>query len=293
MVKVMTDLTFSLSDVTLEARSWGDPSSPLALLLHGFPDTADTFRFLGPHLAERGYYAVAPFMRGYAPSSVSLTNNYQLAALANDANRIHELLGANESAVLIGHDWGAAATYPALSAEPSRWRRGITMAVPPIAVTGNAFMTFSQLQSSWYMFFFQNALADVVVPLNDYDFINQLWAQWSPGYEANEDLARVKASLLAPENLAAALGYYRAMFGRSELIDPSLRHVQDAMLGVPPMPVLYLHGENDGCFKVSSLSDPTDYLSEGSIFDVVPATGHFLHLEDPERVHEAIDRFLS
>ncbi|NCU86832.1 MAG: alpha/beta hydrolase, partial [Actinobacteria bacterium] len=44
----------------------------LALLLHGFPDTANTWRHLMPKLAEAGYRAVAPFMRGYAPSAVPL-----------------------------------------------------------------------------------------------------------------------------------------------------------------------------------------------------------------------------
>ena len=43
---------------------------PLALCLHGFPDSAWTWRHLLPALADAGYRAVAPFMRGYAPTSV-------------------------------------------------------------------------------------------------------------------------------------------------------------------------------------------------------------------------------
>ena len=43
---------------------------PLALCLHGFPDSPHTWRHLLPALAAQGYRAVAPFMRGYAPTSV-------------------------------------------------------------------------------------------------------------------------------------------------------------------------------------------------------------------------------
>jgi pimeloyl-ACP methyl ester carboxylesterase len=45
-------------------------SGPLALCLHGFPDSADTWRHLLPALAGAGFHAVAPFMRGYAPTAV-------------------------------------------------------------------------------------------------------------------------------------------------------------------------------------------------------------------------------
>ena len=45
---------------------------PLALCLHGFPDTAHTWRHLLPALAEMGYRAVAPFTRGYAPTSLAV-----------------------------------------------------------------------------------------------------------------------------------------------------------------------------------------------------------------------------
>ena len=120
---LMTTFTLDLNDVTLDCETYGPQDGPLVLCLHGFPDTRHTFRYLAPHLAAKGHRVVVPSMRGYAPSSISKTNNYQLATVANDANRLHELLGGDERAVIIGHDWGAAATYPATAAEPERWHR--------------------------------------------------------------------------------------------------------------------------------------------------------------------------
>lgn len=140
---LMTTIDLNLDDVTLSCETRGPDDGPLALCLHGFPDTRHTFRFLAPHFAARGYRVVVPSMRGYAPCSVSRTDNYQVVTLANDANRMHEVLGGDGRAVLIGHDWGAFATYAATDAEPDRWRRAVTMAVPPSAVMGKSFLSFS------------------------------------------------------------------------------------------------------------------------------------------------------
>src|SRR5437660_10618025 len=89
-----------------------DRDGPLALCLHGFPDTAWGWRYLLPELAAAGYRAVAPFLRGYAPTSVPADGRYQVGALASDAIALHDALGGDERAVLIGHDWGAMTPYP-------------------------------------------------------------------------------------------------------------------------------------------------------------------------------------
>jgi len=80
-------------------------SGPLALCLHGFPDTAHTWRHLLPVLAGAGFHAVAPFMRGYAPSAVPGDGDYRVGALIADAVALHQVLGGDGDAVLIGHDW--------------------------------------------------------------------------------------------------------------------------------------------------------------------------------------------
>src|SRR5437870_13819031 len=86
----------------------GPPDGPLALCLHGFPDSAWTWRHLLPALADSGFRAVAPFMRGYAPTSIPEDGHYYPAALSSDACSLHEALGGDANAVLIGHARGAA-----------------------------------------------------------------------------------------------------------------------------------------------------------------------------------------
>jgi pimeloyl-ACP methyl ester carboxylesterase len=268
-------------------------TGPLALCLHGFPDSAWGWRHLLPDLAGAGYRAVAPFMRGYAPTEVPADGRYQTAALSLDAIELHEALGGGDDAVIIGHDWGAMATYGAANAAPDRWAKVVAAAVPPAGAMGAGFLQYAQLRRSWYMFFFQSPMADLVVPMNDLEFIDHLWEDWSPGHDASADLLRVKACLGDPANLSAALGYYRATLGEG-FKDPELDDLQNAGSAPTVQPTLYLHGRNDGCVGAELAESAGAFLShEASRVEVLDGVGHFLHLEDPDRVNGLIIDFLD
>ena len=272
----------------------GPADGPLALCLHGFPDTAHTYRHLLPELAGAGYRAVAPFLRGYAPTGIPADGRYSSAALALDAVRLHEVLGGGSDAVLIGHDWGAIAAYPAASAAPDRWRRLVTMAVPPGPAMGGM-LRYDQIKRSFYMWFFQLPLADFIVPANDHEFIARLWEDWSPGYDAKVDVDHVRAALGDPANVAAAIGYYRATFGTGPKLppDPEVAAIEAASGGLPPQPLLYLHGHDDGCLGAELAAAAEPLLTGDSTMVMVPGAGHFLHLERPDEVNRHILDFLA
>jgi len=266
----------------------------LALLLHGFPDTPQTWRHLMPELASMGYRVVAPFMRGYAPSAVPADGCYQTAMLARDANALHEKLGGNGESIIIGHDWGAPSCYGAAIDAPTRWRKVVGLAVPPTAALGMAFVqNLEQIKKSWYMFFFQHGLADLVVGANNHAFIEMLWRDWSPGYDASFELESIRRSLAEPKNLQAALGYYRATLGDGYR-DPQLGELQNQITsGVPTQPMLYLHGANDGCIGVDVVESAKKIAPANVKFEVVSASGHFLQLEQPKVVNKLICDFLA
>jgi pimeloyl-ACP methyl ester carboxylesterase len=289
---VANQSSVSANGVEFSYLTMGD--GPLALCLHGFPDTAATWRHLMPALAAAGYRAVAPWMRGYAPTAVPADGAYQTGALATDAVALHEALGGDGDAVIIGHDWGAFATYGAAALAPERWRRVVAMAVPPAAALMGGMLSPVQVKRSWYIWFFQMAgLPEMVVPTDDFAFIADLWADWSPGYDADDDVAGVAAALSDPANLAAAIGYYRAMFDtsthRSEYAD-----AQAATQLPTPQPTLYLHGADDGCLGVEMVSAAAAALpAEGSRVEVVDGAGHFLQLERPAKVNALVIDFLA
>lgn len=289
-------MTIHQGDVTAGSLRFGyleAGDGPLAVCLHGFPDSAWGWQHLLPALADAGYRAVAPFMRGYSPTEVAPDGVYQTGALAHDACRLHEALGGGPDAIVIGHDWGAPAAYGAANLEPERWRRVVGAAVPPGGALAQAFTSYDQLQRSWYMFFFQHALADAVVPMDDMAFIDRLWDDWSPGFDATAAAARAKDALRDPANLTAALGYYRATLGDGPR-DPALADAQAATGRIPEQPLLYLHGVDDGCIGIDVVAGvPAELTDEASRMVVVDGAGHFLQLEQPDLVNALILDFLA
>ena len=265
----------------------GPDDGPLALCLHGFPDTAWTYRHLLPQLAASGFRAVAPYMRGYAPTAVPGDGLYQTGALVADSCGLHDALGGDERAVIIGHDWGASATYGAAVHAPDRWRRVVTMAVPPAGTMSTGFLRYDQLKRSFYIFVFQTPFADMAVPADDFAFIDCLWRDWSPGYDGAADAARVKEALRDPANTAAAIGYYRALFDPAKH-SPTLAVEQAATGGTPPQPSLYLHGRDDGCLGADLADGAEKFMSPGSRAVMIDGAGHFLHVERPTEVNRLI-----
>jgi len=289
----LTQGTVSANGVDFAYLSAGAADAPLALCLHGFPDTAWTWRHLLPLLAAAGYRAVAPFQRGYAPTSVPADGLYQSGVLGVDDNALHEALGGDDRAVIIGHDWGASGTYAAATLEPHRWSKVVTLAVPTANAVPVAFLTDPEaVKRSWYMFFFQSPLSDLVVPANDLAFVDMLWRDWSPGYDAAADVAHMKAALGDATNLAAALGYYRATLGEGKK-DPALDEAQAATQAVPTQPTLYLHGRNDGCISAGSADYMASVVPPHVTVEIIEDCGHFLHLERPDVVNRRIMHFLA
>ena len=275
----------------------GPADGPLALCLHGFPDHARTWTALLGDLAAAGFHAVAPWMRGYAPTAVPADGLYQPAALALDAIALADALApGRQPAMVVGHDWGAIAAYGAVVHRPERFARLVAMSVPHRAsLTARMVTSPAQLKRSWYMFFFQMPLAEFAVSANDFALIDRLWRDWSPSYEAPAEYLRaVKDTLASPGGLGAALGYYRHLLNPLEQ-DERLASVEAAGSGLVLVPTLYLHGADDGCIGVDMV-DPDDMqplFAGGLEVEILPGVGHFLHLEDPAKVNGRIVEFLT
>ncbi|MGH3677395.1 MAG: alpha/beta fold hydrolase [Mycobacterium sp.] len=265
-----------------------DTTLPLAVLVHGFPDTPNTWRHLGPELAGRGYRVVAPWLPGYdGPASKPISVGTYVRALL-DVRQEHQ---ADDRAVLIGHDWGANAGYGVVAAEPAAFGRLVALAVPPVAALATAMFSYPQLKRSFYIWFIQQvglAEAALIAP----GFWESLWADWSPGYDPCDDVAELRRYVSA-DNIADIICPYRASFN-PEFADPEADAEVAATMQPPPVPTLYLHGANDGAIGAELLDDPAAHLpAAGSAFEIVDGVGHFLHLERPESIAAKIVGWLA
>ncbi len=267
---------------------------PLVLCLHGFPDTAYSFRNQLPVLADAGYHAIAPFMRGYAPTEPAPDGRYDSAVLSEDALALIDALGYKE-AIIFGHDWGAVAAYGAAAQAPNVVQKLITAAVPYGTSFFQALVTnYAQQRRSWYMFFFQTAIAEAAVSLNDFAFLEKMWADWSPGWKwTPEEMEALKRCFRAKGTLNAAIGYYRATLGPALKLPAQPSAIATAMAAPIEVPTLMFHGRDDGCIGAELLVGMEALFPRGLKIEVVPRAGHFVHQEKPELVNRLMLQFLK
>jgi pimeloyl-ACP methyl ester carboxylesterase len=268
---------------------------PLALCLHGFPDSPFTYRHLLPALAAAGYHAVCPYMRGYQPTQIPsrYTNTKDLAA---DVAALRKALGGDDKAVLIAHDWGAVAAYGAAQLEPDAWRRIVIINIPPLAYDGSIMFQYPSIKREFYWWFFQMRVSNDAVRLDDFKFIDGIWGDWSPGYDAREDLPHAKDCVREPAHLDAALGYYRTFFDPQRFMTPGMIEEQSETWGKPiTQDVLYLHGSQDGLFPLdaATLERMPALIGPRARAGMIDGLGHFMQVEKPEEVNRHILGFLS
>jgi len=256
---------------------------PLVILLHGFPDTAQTWDHQMSALADAGYRAVAPYLRGYHPTAIPQNGFYDKATLATDVAELIKQLGGGQPVHLVGQDWGAIISYAVLAAFPELVRRAVVMAVPHPARVATSLLDAKHIHRSFHWWFFQLPdLPEKALVADDFAFIDYLWCYWtSPGYQDAAHLRKVKSMLGEPGVLAATLGYYRAMFDSGKG-DPGLANLRMDMARPITVPTLALCGSDD--LRGELMTDQAQYFAGEYSYQVVPGAGHFLHREKPAAV---------
>ena len=266
---------------------------PLALCFHGFPDHAYSFRHLLPDLAGAGFRAVAPFMRGYAPTEAPGDGRYQSVLFCQDVLSLIDAFGADQ-ACLVGNDWGAGAVTGAAVLGPEKVRKLVIIASG--RVDQDLQMSYQYLKGTWHSYFFQLPFAGQAVAYNDFAFVEEWWRDASPEWDIPaSDLESIRETFRKPGVVEAALSYYRARYDPA-LQDPSMQEAEERVNAGPvTVPTLALHGTRDRPKRLDAFeSEAMDrYFTGGLEKVIIPGTGHFMHQEKPEEVNPRIVEFLT
>ena len=267
----------AVGDISLAVIDEG--SGPPVLLLHGFPDSAHTWRHQITALTAAGYRTIAPDMRGFGESDMPTdVAGYRISSIARDAIGLLDALGI-ERAHVVGHDWGALTAWLIAALYPARVERLAVLAVGHPA-TGRE-PTIAQREMTWYYLLFQFAgVAEALLQRDDW----RLFREWTRG---DGDTERYVADLSRPSALTAALNYYRANL-----------HPERELHGRPQIPAvaaptLGLWGNRDHFVTESPMQRSAEFVRGEWHYERIDGASHWLHLDASQRVNELLVGFFG
>lgn len=290
-----------------------DGSGPAVLLCHGFPETWRSWRRQIQLLAEAGFRAIAPDMRGYGGSSAPAdASAYSQPHIVGDLVGLMDGLGI-ENAVIVGHDWGAIAAWSAALMHPDRFTRvvGLSVAYVPRGDV-NLLEQLRQGQEHFYMTLFQRPEANAAMML-DVETTLKLNYYIASGTAPEKDRFHPYASPLAaitlpPKELPSWLDKddfdHAVKTFRATSFEGGLnwyRGIETTFEEMAPFrgariyqPSLFLYGEMDAIQECTRLwIDDLPKNAPNLVQSLrVPGAGHWLQQEAPEMVNSALLDFL-
>ena len=261
----------------------------LALCLHGFPEHSFSWRYQLPMLADLGYQAWAPNMRGYGNSSKPKgIASYQLDTLVEDIAAIIEASGCKET-VLIAHDWGAVVAWHFAINGRLPLSYLIICNVPHPQSMQQAF-SWEQLKKSWYIFFFQiPKLPEFLLGRDNAKGVGEMIRNTfvNPEKFPMEIADVFSRNANQPGALTAMINYYRALLRRG-----NRSNREGESFPIIKTPTLMIWGEED-----VALSKETTYGTEKYVenFNIryLPNVSHWVQQESPEEVNSMISAFIK
>ena len=255
------------SGLTFTADVAGPAGGPLVLLLHGFPESRNSWRAALPVLASAGYRCVAPDQRGYSPGArpdPADLSNYAFDKLVNDALEIATAAGHDDKRFhLVGHDWGGQVAWGVANAHPERLASLSVLSRPHPLSFRRALEKADGDQrhrSRHHTRFLEPATGPLLIEDNARRLREGLFGQ-DVSKAAIEEHVAVLGNRAAIE---AALAWYRANKGLSGDFGPI------------KVPTLYIWGDADATVGPEAAKGTADFVTAAYAMEVLPGVGHFV-----------------
>ncbi len=257
----------------------------IALCLHGFPESRHSWRHQLALLADLGWHAVAPDLRGYGSSSrPHRQSDYHIDQLVADTGALFDVLGARRR-LLVAHDWGALIAWIFAQREVQPLDGLVIMNVPHPFVFKQTLKTWAQRRKSWYVGFFQiPLLPEALLGANGARGIGKAFT------DSAVDKAAFPASLIdhyrsnarQPGALKAMIDYYRANF--PNILDEPVVKIE--------VPTLMIWGEQDVAIDIANTVGYGPLVGDFTLVRL-PQASHWVQQDAPAAVNMAMSAWLT
>jgi pimeloyl-ACP methyl ester carboxylesterase len=278
--------TIQTRGLKFEVATAGD-GDKLALLLHGFPECAQSWRHQIAALVALGYRVWAPNLRGYGntdrPKGVAA---YSMEKLEGDISDLIDASAA-KSVLLVGHDWGGAIAWNYAVHGTRPIDRLVVLNSPHPLVFRRALRQKAQLRRSWYMLFFQlPLLPELALRFNHAAAIERAIRGSAVHKErfTDAELELYRDNACRPGALTAMLNHYRAL-GRAIVRGTARR---GANIKVP---TLLIWGEQDQVLG-KELTTGTGRFVDKLTVRTIPDASHWVQQDAPEAVNALLEEWL-
>lgn len=261
----------------------------LALCLHGFPELGYSWRHQLPMLAELGYRAWAPDLRGYGRTERPPgTGSYAIEHLMDDVAGLVHAAG-HERATILAHDWGGLVAWHLAMRRPALFERFVIMNLPHPELLQREMRRWPQLRRSWYVLAFQiPGLGERLLSRDGCARIGEAFTSSAvdPSRFTEQDLRTYREAAAQPGALTAMLSWYRA-----HVRGGGMR--RQRALGYPmiEVPTLMIWGEQDTALGKETTVG-THALVRDFTLRYLPDAAHWVQQEAPETVNAMVAAWL-
>ena len=260
----------------------------LALLVHGFPELAFSWRFQIPLLAEMGHEVWAPNTRGYRGSDKPpKVSDYSIDHLLADLGALIDQSG-HDRVTLVAHDWGAVQAWMFAIRKVRPLERLVIMNVPHPTCAQRELRRWRQLRKSWYIFFFQiPKLPEWALTRNGAQAVGEAFTKSScdPSRFPPEVVDEYRTAAQREGAMTAMLNYYRALVRGA-------RAARKEQLDRVETPTLMIWGEEDVALSKET-TDGTDEYVDDLTLRFLPGVSHWVQQEAPEQVNAMLAAWLD
>lgn len=205
----MTDriTSFAREGLTFDVRDTGPLDGPVVVLLHGFPQKADSWSRVAALLNAQGLRTISPDQRGYSPGARPKGRwAYRASELVADIEALVDAVGRGP-VHLVGHDWGSAIAWAVAARNPELVRSLVAVSVPHPAAFLGSMLRSDQARRSWYFALFQLPLVPERLAARD-----RMFPVFLAGVGMTPEMVDKFRDAFARDNeLTGPLNWYRAL----------------------------------------------------------------------------------